>query len=848
MTLVAPAHTQQLPTDRTHEPAPALLEPKRCLGSRTPMHLVHISNLKLNAEIFSSRSLPIHRRILIRNFLTLLYQRHPIEWIEESPVDDKDQWLEQTLSAVGIGQSEDMSEEQDHSYSSSYDDKSDTDVAFKHHRRNRDSDLYDYSSASSVDILGSDTDGSLMELSPAAAAAASAVTQRRKPLTLRSTRVPLPRPVSMELPQSLNSYLSNVFDVDWSVGLPSTEDSLFTAKAASPHPRSSLAQSVVASTLDSTSTSTSSNAPASAAPTAKSSPSSTSSASSSFSAFSSSLASSFARASGRKHASASVGPEPITESNRRHQERTLDSMAKKTGHGDFVSGNGYGKSEFDDSESGVDSLRVQQPPPLPQGRSDNTNSGKRYPSSLNQYPNKPSVPAQHDGTPSNSYTAQELSQSLYIHSHNPSHTDSDPREARSSRSSPTPGSRSPRYLKPDDPKPRRAATPPGRRSPRMPPTDRDPRAVREDADLKSRDPSSSTLQHHNYRYQQESGKEATLTKEATSSVLSYPSAGPSSAATATYPPEKSATAVLGSEDEQPYLATALPVVSSRYPHSSPPPPYTLSLEDSLHSGSSVPSGSSTESLVYPQPMRQAHSPLLVHSAPIPVLTTQPQLGSSAATSQYQQYLERQKMFVRVDDTRSESRSQDGMGLMRLLSKQGSKKKTTVAMISAPLPITAPLETTLSCSPLPPSCQPCFPSAALLPSSSSSSLMMTPQPQPPAQDSLFVKQDLAMNARQPAAKNAVNYFKGTLSSVKSGLSRSSMMPTPPPLVSSASVHATSAAASAPRVTPMPLPIPMPASSATPCGPAASSGLPHQRHHRKTSSLTPVPVTVTFAKIT
>ncbi|CAO3574419.1 unnamed protein product [Mortierella alpina] len=759
---------------------------------------------------------------------------------EQSPVDDQDQWLEQTLSAVGIGQSEDMSEEQDHGYSS-YDSQNDTDLRFTHHRRDRDSDLYDYSSASTVDILGSDTDGSLMELSPAAAAAASAVTQRRKPLTLRSTRVPLPRPVSMELPQSLNSYLSNVFDVDWSVGLPSTEDSLFTAKAASPHPRSSLAQSTVASTLDSTSTF--SNAPASAAPTAKSAPSSTSSASSSFSAFSSSWASSFSRASGRKHASASVGPEPITESHRRHQERTLDSMAKKTGHGDFVNGHGYGKSELDESESGVDSLRVQQAPSQ-QCRSDRSSSGKRYPSSLNQPSNKPSVPAQHHSTPSNSYTAQRPNQSLQIHRHDPSSTDNDPREAHSSRSSPPPSSRSPRYRTPEDQKPRRAATPPGRRSPRMPPTDRDPREIREEADSRSRDPPSSTLQHHNHRYQQESGKEATLTKEAASSAQSHPSSGPSSAATATYPPEKSAVAILGSEDEQPYLATALPV-SSRYPHSSPPPPYTLSLEDSLHSAPANSSGSSTDSLAYPQPMRQAHSPLLVHSAPIPVLSPQPQLGSSAASSQYQQYLERQKMFVRVDDTRSEARSQDSMGLMRLLSKQGSKKKTTVAMISAPLPISAPLETTLSFSPLPPSCQPSMPSvasAALLPLSSSSSLM-TPQPQ----EASCVKQDLAMNARQPAAKNAVNYFKGTLSSVKSGLSRSSMMPAPSP-VSIASPNAVAAAAaSAPRVTPLPMAMAMPTSSATPCGPAASA-LPHQRHHRKTSSLTPVPVTVTFAKIT
>lgn len=66
------------------------------------MQLVGMSNLKLNREMYSPRSQSMHRRIVIKNFLTMLYQRHPIEWIEDSPVDDKDHWMEQTLSAVGI--------------------------------------------------------------------------------------------------------------------------------------------------------------------------------------------------------------------------------------------------------------------------------------------------------------------------------------------------------------------------------------------------------------------------------------------------------------------------------------------------------------------------------------------------------------------------------------------------------------------------------------------------------------------------------------------------------------------------------------------------------------------------
>jgi hypothetical protein len=74
------------------------------LGSKTPIQLIQLSNYKLNQEIFSSRSHSIQRRILIKNFLTSLYQSHPMEWIEETPVDEKDHWMEQTLSAAGIGQ------------------------------------------------------------------------------------------------------------------------------------------------------------------------------------------------------------------------------------------------------------------------------------------------------------------------------------------------------------------------------------------------------------------------------------------------------------------------------------------------------------------------------------------------------------------------------------------------------------------------------------------------------------------------------------------------------------------------------------------------------------------------
>ncbi|KAI9240249.1 MAG: hypothetical protein BYD32DRAFT_182779 [Podila humilis] len=52
------------------------------------------------------------------------------------------------------------------------------------------------------------------------------------PGSSKDTKTPLPRPKSTDLPQSLHSYLSTVFDVDWSVGLSTTEDSLFTLHGA----------------------------------------------------------------------------------------------------------------------------------------------------------------------------------------------------------------------------------------------------------------------------------------------------------------------------------------------------------------------------------------------------------------------------------------------------------------------------------------------------------------------------------------------------------------------------------------------------------------------------------------
>ncbi|KAG0361553.1 hypothetical protein BG005_007972 [Podila minutissima] len=81
----------------------------------SPMQLVTLSNLKLNNEVFSNRSLSIQKRILVKNLLTMLYTLHPPhpqEWHyqiqteeqqeEEQGQPDKtnDQWT--TLDAAGL--------------------------------------------------------------------------------------------------------------------------------------------------------------------------------------------------------------------------------------------------------------------------------------------------------------------------------------------------------------------------------------------------------------------------------------------------------------------------------------------------------------------------------------------------------------------------------------------------------------------------------------------------------------------------------------------------------------------------------------------------------------------------
>jgi len=96
------------------------------------MQVVAISNHKLNSDIYSTRSLSIHRRILVKNLLTLLYEMNPmLDWFDDGngldasfyggdetevipePLlaeEEQNGWIEQTLSAAGLDDDDDGGE------------------------------------------------------------------------------------------------------------------------------------------------------------------------------------------------------------------------------------------------------------------------------------------------------------------------------------------------------------------------------------------------------------------------------------------------------------------------------------------------------------------------------------------------------------------------------------------------------------------------------------------------------------------------------------------------------------------------------------------------------------------
>ncbi|KAF9570141.1 hypothetical protein EC968_002159 [Mortierella alpina] len=279
------------------------------LGSRTPMQVVAMSNQKLNNDVFSSRSVSIHRRILVKNLLTLIYESDPkLDWFHDgsgSEVDgsselssengEQDGWMEQTLDAAGLGDRTDQGAEcttgwaqdsnprTDESVASDKDNDNDIDGVFSAGsaasaaKNNRAAivsapTLYNQldplsptafasprpppatpntppspprSSSSgytlsitlpSVPTSGNNTNSSSSSsssTSPSSLSASSGSSTPSSGYLSPPTGTSLPRPKSTELPQSLNSYLAAVFDVDWSVGLSNTEDSLYTFGGAS---------------------------------------------------------------------------------------------------------------------------------------------------------------------------------------------------------------------------------------------------------------------------------------------------------------------------------------------------------------------------------------------------------------------------------------------------------------------------------------------------------------------------------------------------------------------------------------------------------------------------------------
>ncbi|KAF9170194.1 hypothetical protein BGX21_008691 [Mortierella sp. AD011] len=199
----------------------------------SPIQLVAISNLKLNNDMYSNRSLSIHRRILVKNFLTLLYELSPsMDWMQhgtypgdafeplpglDAPVpdegnmllreDEQNGWMERTLSAAGLN-----------------DDDDNVPLGISSKIQNTNPPATTKSSPATTTTTTTTATSSappLLTLSFNTSSSPSASSNN-------SQQAPLPRPKSTELPQTLHSYLSTVFDVNWSVELPSKEDILFT--------------------------------------------------------------------------------------------------------------------------------------------------------------------------------------------------------------------------------------------------------------------------------------------------------------------------------------------------------------------------------------------------------------------------------------------------------------------------------------------------------------------------------------------------------------------------------------------------------------------------------------------
>ncbi|KAF9113075.1 hypothetical protein BGX27_002280 [Mortierella sp. AM989] len=216
----------------------------------TPLQLVSLSNLKLNNDMYSNRSISIHRRILVKNFLTQLYQLSPpMDWMPmqhfdyggdtfeplsgfDAPEpgegsmllreDEQNGWMEQTLSAAGLN-----------------DDDDNVGIPSKRNATPK-------STSTPKSVSSSATSATTASLAPPSLSLSfnNSTPSSANSSATKSQSASLPRPKSTELPQTLHTYLSSVFDVDWSVDLPSKEDILFTHSAPSSNSSSSSSPSI----------------------------------------------------------------------------------------------------------------------------------------------------------------------------------------------------------------------------------------------------------------------------------------------------------------------------------------------------------------------------------------------------------------------------------------------------------------------------------------------------------------------------------------------------------------------------------------------------------------------------
>ncbi|KAF9348944.1 hypothetical protein BGX34_002139 [Mortierella sp. NVP85] len=622
--------------------APSSMEPYPDVSPRTAMHLVHISNMKLDAEIFSDRSLSIQRRILIKNFLTMLYDMCPIEWFDEEEPLEEEEWMDQAPSGTEA-YSDASTQDYDYGYDYYGQDPSGYSSSTSHSSHSS-QDRYD----SRYDSNPNDRDEFGLEhesvLSPAVAAAVVAVAARRKPNARKTNRVQPNRPSSMDL----QAYLSSVFNVDWSVGLSSTEDSLFT----SPGSRKSLRLSM--SSLSSLNE--------------KSSPS----AQAAFSSLSDSRTS-------PNHSSSSSRTPSLKEAGPRYK---ADDGAKSSPRSKIAASyDPNGKSEYveeDDANSYSHPSQSWKNQASASTSHPNGNHGYHHPSGVNNGSSLQSSDVYNN--PNNPET--HIHNHYHIHIHNYSSENGNLKRSPSvgSKSSdrPPPVIRSARYPKPE---PRQDQQPMASTSnfPQPPWAIPANNAWAPQPNMSTQSPVSPVMM-------------------AVAGPLTSSSSSPSSSVS--YPPEKSSDFVFISNtgEEQPYLAT-VPSVSGQYSLSQPPPPYTQSPNKTPKSESGSP------------PARRLTKKMLPSFRP-PIFTTKPQqsqqqqqqsqqpqssgTASSAATNpqsqrliDYQlQYQERQKMFVnKEEDVKESQRSTENLGFIRQLFRQNSKKKG-IAFISAPLPVSS----------------------------------------------------------------------------------------------------------------------------------------------------------------